>query len=185
MKLLCAATGKVRESALRAVAVGGVVVWCVLPAAVAGARDGSADLRIESDPSGASVETVTGQLGTTPLTVAQRDLYPNRYPPQRTALYGKVIIRRAGCADLVRRVTLDDIREGLRVRLTCSTAAAGAATGLPPSAPEPAQPGPARRLRQLQVLQELLDDGVISAQQENELRRRILERPLNPRGAAP
>jgi len=164
-------------------AIGGVALGCVaalvcaVVASVAGAEPESGYLRIDSDPPGASVETVTGQRGVTPLSIAQRDLYPNRYPQQRADLYGKVIIRKPGCADLVRRVTVDDIRDGLSVRLECPTSTPdvpAAAVGSRPS--ERLDPLLERRLRQLKTLQELVDDGIISAQQEADIRRRILER---------
>ncbi len=133
-------------------------------------------MHIESDPPGASVETVTGRIGVTPLNIAERDLYPNRYPQQRAHLYGKVIISKPGCAGLVRRVSRDDIRDGLRVRLAClppTSPAPAPAVGPRPS--EVADPVSERRLRQLKVLQELLEEGLISVQQEAEIRRRILE----------
>lgn len=159
------------------VAVGCVALVCAVAAGIAGAEPESGYLVIDSQPPAASVETVTGHRGVTPLSVARRDLYPNRYPQQRADLYGKVVIRKPGCADVVRRVTLDDIRDGLHVRLECSTpipAGSAAADGARPS--EVVERVSERRLRQLKVLQELLDEGIISAQQEAGIRRRILER---------
>lgn len=159
------------------VAVGCVALVCAVAAGIAGAEQESGYLRIDSQPPGASVETVTGHRGVTPLTIAQRDLYPNRYPQQRADLYGKVVIRKPGCVEVVRRVTLDDIRDGLSLRLDCSTptpaAPAEAVGSLPSTAVEQVSE---RRLRQLKVLQELLDEGIISAQQEAGIRKRILER---------
>ena len=150
---------------------------CALVAAVAAADPGLGRLRIDSEPSGASVETVAGRLGVTPLSIAVRDLYPNRYPQQRAKLYGQVMIRKPGCADVVRRVTRDDMRDGLSVRLACAplTPAASAATAGPPPS-EAVDRVSERRLRQLEVLQELLDGGIISAQREAQLRTRILKR---------
>lgn len=147
-------------------------------------------LRIESDPPGAEVLLIGGTAGYTPLTIGERALYPNDYPDDKAHLYGTVTLRRAGCETVVHRVTLDDIARGLKVALDCAGAAdargAPAASAAPatPTMPEAArEPAPAeavsqRRLRQLQVLQELLDEGLISAAEEQRIRRRLLESPF-------
>lgn len=150
-------------------------------------------LRIESEPTAAEVELIGGKIGVTPLTVSERDIYPNNYPDTRADLYGTVTLRRAGCEPLRHRVTLDDFKQDLHLRLDCATAAQPAprpaATPAPPAAapvttsPAAASPTraaapealPQRRLRQLQTLQELLDEGLISPAEEQRVRRRILQ----------
>ncbi len=143
-------------------------------------------LRIESDPPGAEVVLIGGAVGRTPLTVSEREIYPNDYPDDEAHLYGVVTLRRVGCDTHVHRVTLDDIERGLKVVLSCEDAPA-VASPLPTRADAPfpttsAGATPAnsvseRRLRQLQVLQELLDEGLIGAAEEQRLRRRLLENP--------
>jgi hypothetical protein len=139
-------------------------------------------LRIESTPSAAEVELIGGIAGTTPLTVSERDIYPNNYPDARAALYGTVTLRHAGCEPLQHRVTLGDLKQDLHLRLDCVAArTAPVPRPAPTSAPTAAQPLaspqtlPQRRLRQLQVLQELLDEGLISPAEEQRVRRRILQ----------
>lgn len=137
-------------------------------------------LRIESTPSAAEVELIGGKVGVTPLTVNERDIYPNSYPDARAELYGTVTLRHAGCEPLRHRVTLDDLKQDLRLRLDCTVATAPAARPVPPPSvahlpPAPAQTLPQRRLRQLQVLQELLDEGLISPAEEQRVRRKILQ----------
>jgi len=145
-------------------------------------------LHIESDPSGADVMLIGGKAGNTPLTVGERAIYPNDYPDNRAHLYGTVTLRRAGCNTVVHRVTLDDIARGLKVALDCDAApAVRPAPAIAPStaaAPPPAASNPAaietvyqRRLRQLQVMQELLDEGLIDAAEEQRIRRRLLDAP--------
>lgn len=145
-------------------------------------------LRIESTPSAAEVELIGGKAGVTPLTVSERDIYPNSYPDTRAALYGTVTLRHPGCDPLRHRVTLDDLKQDLHLRLDCvaatttpapppttpaaTPAAATAATRVPPAPPSTM---PQRRLRQLQVLQELLDEGLISPAEEQRVRRKILQ----------
>ncbi len=147
-------------------------------------------LRIESVPAGAEVELIGGKAGTTPLTVSERDIYPNSYPDARADLYGTVTLRHAGCEPLRHRVTLSDLKQDLHLRLDCNAAmvqavvqpatpapapAAAQASPTTPVPPAPVQTMPQRRLRQLQVLQELLDEGLISPAEEQRVRRRILQ----------
>ena len=140
-------------------------------------------LRIESTPPGAEVVLIGGAAGRTPLTVGERDIYPNDYPDERAHLYGTVTLRRDGCETVVHRVTLDDIARGLNVALKCDgpAAAASSAVNPAPARPVDAQSPPpdaaARRLRQLQLLQELLDDGLLSPAEEQRIRRRLLDGP--------
>lgn len=152
------------------------------PAAAQGGLLEIREIRIDSTPPGAEVYVITGKAGVTPVTITERDIYPNDYPDDREWMYGKVYIRKPGCTGFSKRLTVDDIDKGVHARLDCSTPAAEAA---PESIAVPAprrdveldvdQASAARRLRQLRVLQELLDDGIISADEERALRRRLLE----------
>lgn len=182
-------TGGGRAAAALALLLGALVT---LPTAAA--ELALRKLRIESDPPGAEVLLIGGTAGYTPLTIGERALYPNDYPDAKAHLYGTVTLRRAGCETVVHRVTLDDIARGLNVTLDCAAVADArgvpAASAAPRAAREAApaeavsqaarEPAPAeavsqRRLRQLQVLQELLDEGLISAAEEQRIRRRLLE----------
>lgn len=150
-------------------------------------------LHVESVPSGAAVELISGKAGFTPLSVTERDIYPNTYPDARAELYGTVTLRHAGCEPLRHRVTLGDLKQDLLLRLDCATTRAQPATlPTPPPVPPastpatttapapPVQTVPQRRLRQLQVLQELLDEGLISPAEEQRVRRRILQLGVKP-----
>ncbi len=140
-------------------------------------------LRIESVPSAAEVELIGGKAGVTPLSIKERDIYPNNYADARADLYGMVVLRYPGCKLLRHRVTLSDIKQGLHLRLDCSATAVQPT--MPPLPSPPAQTAPIpsapsetisqRRLRQLHVLQELLDEGLISPAEEQRVRRRILQ----------
>ena len=145
---------------------------------------------VESTPSGADVFVIGGKLGKTPLSLSERDIYPNWYPDDQAHLYGMIVLRKAGCDDFTKRLTLDDIAKGVNAQLDCNQGAIPAERLLPPAAhtqqvpPESAAPGQPlhaaamqRRLRQLKVLQELLDDGLISEEEERTIRKRILNAP--------
>ena len=181
----------------------GTVTPCAQPAELT-----PRTLRIASDPPGAEVMLIGGSAGRTPLTIGERDIYPNDYPDERAHLYGTVTLRRDGCETVVHRVTLDDVEQGLMLDLDCAdgaaraapttvveppaSAAAASATTAPaatgisgasgaartaPAVPAGGESVPQRRLRQLQVLQELLDEGLISAADEQRIRRRVLTAP--------
>lgn len=174
-----------RPFAAAALLLAALATLVTLPAESAGLT--LRTLRIESTPPGAEVVLIGGTAGRTPLTVGERDIYPNDYPDTRAHLYGTVTLRRDGCETLVHRVMLGDIERGLNVALKCkdqavAASAAGRAVNPVPAMTVDAQsPAPdaaaARRLRQLQVLQELLDDGLLSPAEEQRIRRRLLDGP--------
>ncbi len=142
---------------------------------------------IESEPSGAEVFTITGRAGTTPAFVSERDIYPNTFPKQKVDEYGAVILRRAGCAEYRKRVTLEDLKRGIKAQLNCeaetraasqspvvtATTASGsksaAATSRPPGAETADQ-----RIRWLRTIEELREHGLLSSDEERRIRKRIL-----------
>ena len=164
---------------------------CLLVASIAGSSSTSAAedaghyrLRIESNPPGAEVILIGGSAGHTPLTISERAIYPNTYDDEQASLYGLVTLRRDGCSTAIRRVTLDDMERGMHVTLDCdpvitATTRTDGPAGMKPSlgTGTAAETIPERRLRQLQVLQELLDEGLISAKEERRIRRQLLTPP--------
>jgi len=169
-------------SGILVLVITGLVIISTVNAAGVKARR----IRIDSDPAGAAVSSITGKLGVTPLTIGERDIYPNTYPDEKFDLYGKVVISKSGCKTVTRRITLDDSKKGLDVQLDCKVTVsrpASVSTNEPPLIyiPEetsglPSEPLSDRRLRQLKVLNELLEDKLISEQEERLIRKRIFER---------
>lgn len=170
-----------------------LAVLGVTPLAAAQVFEGPASrsFEVRSEPSGATVETISGSHGRTPLSLNERDIYPNTYAADKVGLYGVVILTRNGCEPRTIRPTEGDIQQGIRTDLACGPtgASTGAASGqAAPGPPQSTGPGtmaepspgaeslPERRLRQLRVIQELLDEGLISREEEARIRRRILER---------
>lgn len=140
--------------------------------------------RVESEPSGATVGTITGDAGTTPLSLSERDIYPNTFPEARVDLYGMLILRKPGCREYRHRVTRSDVQKGIVVRLECDNAVAApaaadastesaVATSARPAAPAE-QALAEKRLRQLRVIQELHDEGLLEDGEAASIRRRIL-----------
>jgi len=147
---------------------------------------------VESDPAGAEVVTITGRHGTTPVTLDERDLFPNRYPPEKVDKYGVVTLRRDGCRELNIRPGEEDIVRGLSLELVCGQNAASdpVQTSARPDNGQPAPPAQratapesddpdraSKKLEQLRFLQELLEEGLITPEEEAIIRRRILRQP--------
>ena len=133
--------------------------------------------------------------GTTPMMIGEQDIYPISYDTGNEALYGKVLLRVEGCESYSKRLTRSDIRDGLTAILTCTAeqdapppsatthsvevaavavAAQAPVESLAESAANRDHP-PEQRLQQLKVLQQLLDEGLISDEEEEDLRKRILD----------
>ncbi|HSH29972.1 MAG TPA: hypothetical protein VK971_08720, partial [Thiohalobacter sp.] len=126
--------------------------------------------------------------------LSERDIYPNSYPPEDVDLYGIIILRRDGCTDYRRRVTRSDIEQGILAQLDCGASATAVAPAVPVPEPPAARTAPARRdtapapppkagvesaaqrrLRQLRVIQELHDEGLLNDAEAQRIRRRILQ----------
>lgn len=151
-----------------------------------GAKPGRVD--VTSDPAGAEVYAMGSKVGVTPLTLDQDVIFPLTYPSEKQALYGVVELRKAGCADARQRVSTRALARGIHVKLDCGTAARvetpapRQAQPAPPAAPVNAhvpptpaakeKPGIELRLRQVQ---DLRDKGLITEQEAQEIRRRILD----------
>jgi hypothetical protein len=91
--------------------------------------------RVESVPSGAEVFVMGERLGTTPLEVEDRLIFPVSYPSTKAELYGRVVLQREGCEAVARLVDLRAANEGLVVELVC-----GKEVSSPESPPEPEAP---------------------------------------------
>lgn len=151
-----------------------------------GAKPGRVD--VTSDPAGADVYAMGSKVGVTPLTLDQDVVFPLTYPIEKQALYGVVELRKAGCADARQGVSTRALARGIHVRLDCGEAAAAEKTAprqmQPAPTPVPASgqvaPAPAPketsgielRLRQVK---DLRDKGLITEQEAQEIRRRILD----------
>lgn len=144
-------------------------------------------VEVSSDPAGADVYVMGSRVGATPLTVDQDAIFPLTYPGAKQALYGVVELRKAGCLPASKNVSTRAVSRGLHVKLDCGEAARAETPAS--SQAQPAQPAPSaneqapatpvveqtpvieQRLRQVQ---ELRDKGLITEQEAQEARQRIL-----------
>lgn len=166
-----------------------VLSWTVPASAIDGA--GIRPFTVESDPPGAEVITITGHQGTTPVTLDERDIYPNSYPSEKMSQYGVVTLRKTGCRELNIRPGDSDIVNGLSLQMDCNQATEASSPepqiaddgadrraadlGETRAASHEADTPASKRLEQLRFLQDLLDEGLITSEEEATIRRRILE----------
>jgi hypothetical protein len=150
-----------------------------------GAKPGRVD--VSSDPAGADVYVMGSKVGVTPLVLDQDAIFPLTYPGEKQALYGVVELRKAGCLPARQNVSTRAVSRGLHVKLDCGEAAraetpashqtqpaqpAGSANEQAPATPAAkATPDIEQRLKQVQ---ELRDKGLITEQEAQEIRQRIL-----------
>lgn len=133
-------------------------------------------IAVQSTPA-ATVVVMGQELGTTPMTVPVKAVFPSSYPPEQEALYGRITLKKDGCADYVTTVSGKVLSRGIKAELDCGVVKAPAATPIqaaePPS-PAPAAPShsPSQRLRQLD---EVYKQGLISDDEYRQLRQRILD----------
>ncbi len=148
------------------------------------AKPGRVD--VTSDPAGAEVYAMGSKVGVTPLTLDQDVIFPLTYPSEKQALYGMVELRKTGCADARQSVSTRAVARGIHVKLDCGAAArvktpapreaqpapVPASGQVAPAPPPKEKPGIELRLRQVQ---ELRDKGLITEQEAQEIRRRIVD----------
>lgn len=105
------------SSAWACVVFGGLATACLGGSLLASSRDTT---RVESNPPGAEVYVMGERLGTTPLEVEDRLVYPVHYPREKAELYGRIELRKDGCETTVRALDLRASNEGLVVELRCA-----------------------------------------------------------------
>jgi len=133
-------------------------------------------IAVQSEPPGAAVIVMGQELGTTPLAIPVKTVFPAAYAPELEAHYGRIMMKKSGCSDYVTTVDGNVLGRGLKVQLECTaTAAAPPATDAPrnltPDTP-PVTLTPGERLRQLD---DIFRHGLISDEEYRQLRRRILD----------
>lgn len=130
---------------------------------------GNAPFKVESDPAGAAVYVMGENIGVTPVQISHTDVFPNIYPREKESLYGKIILRKAGCKDYTRTVSGDITSFGLHAKLDCAASAPSATAQAAPQA----APGETVEQR-LDKIKDLLNKGLISEDEAKKARARIL-----------
>jgi len=131
-------------------------------------------ITVTSSPSGATVKANGDKLGETPLKVNIDKSFPRRWVPAEDygivyRVSGKLIIGKSGCDDYTIPVSNTAPAEDIDVTLVCTEEEPA------PSAAETAEPVISEDVEQrLKKLEKLYRDGVISADEYQQHRNRIL-----------
>lgn len=168
-----------------------------------GGVSGDMPLKVASEPTAATVYIMGKAIGETPIMIPQQQLYPAGYDADNQQLYGTLLIRKAGCRDLRKRIRYQDFDTGLSVKLDCDaaptslgqdrTAPTRGADSAPGSetptqtiaTPRHAdmtgtdeagrQPAEITLKQRLIRIEELKRDGLISDEEYRQVRKRILD----------
>lgn len=126
-------------------------------------------IKIESEPSGSAVYVLGKQVGVTPLTISSLIVFPVTYPKEMESLYGKVTLKKAGCADLTRQVTPKIMDVGLHAQLDCGSMNPETfrTYGDTPSSKETVE-------KRLERIKNLLDKGLITEEEAKKARDHVL-----------
>ena len=128
-------------------------------------------INIRTTPNGATVYADGQPLGMTPLEIDPEAIFPRKLTGYQWESSGTLSFERVGCQPKSINVDNELLKESIRVKLDCEPGAAA----LSPAASPAAQPasGTAERLQELENLRE---NGLITDQEYDSLRRRVLDR---------
>jgi hypothetical protein len=126
-------------------------------------------IKIESDPSGAEVYVMGEKLGMTPIKISQNDVFPNTYPKEKESVYGRITLKKAGCSDFTRTVSVEIRSVGLHAQLDCGDIhpAASRTSRDAPRSIEPVE-------QRLGKIKGLLDKGLITEEEAKKAREHVL-----------
>lgn len=157
------------------------------PAVASGEFTGRGPVALETNPPGATVITLGRLLGKTPLRVEENDIFPSIYADELKPIYGKVRFKLKGCKSVSRQMTPEDIAAGVKIDLECGEAATRSAKSsgstqnsgdnFDTSIDAPLYSGDNNVKVRLLRVKNLLEEGLISQDEANTIRRRILEDP--------
>ncbi len=157
-----------------------------------GSIAGDDTLSVRSTPSAATVYIMEQAVGQTPLELTQQMLYPNTYSQDKAHLYGVITLKKSGCQDYTQRVSSRNIARGLDAQLECNTDGVDikAASSNPapvstqqtdttttiPEKPLSSAPATESSAKQrLLRIDQLKEEGLITEQEYQAVRQRILD----------
>jgi hypothetical protein len=143
----------------------------------------SQQITIESDPAGATVLADGVEAGVTPLTITPADTFRSGFTGGSDSLiafryFGKLMLRKPGCKDYLTQVDDNLLAKDIHVKLECDPnyrppAAQPAVAPVP--APAAQQQIPASAEQRLQRIESLHEKGLISDEEQQRLRKRVLD----------
>ncbi|MEO8343072.1 MAG: hypothetical protein ABI536_04565 [Gallionella sp.] len=130
---------------------------------------GDHPFKIESDPSAAAVYVMGEKIGVTPIMITPKDVFPNTYPREKVSVYGRITLKKEGCADFTRTVSAEISNAGLSAKLDCGDlySASSKTSGDAPRSSETVE-------QRLDKIKGLLSKGLINEEEAKKARERIL-----------
>jgi len=153
-----------------------------------GGFTGRGPVALETNPPGATIITLGRILGKSPLRVEENDIFPSIYASELKPIYGKVRFKLKGCKSVIRQITPEDIAAGVKIDLECDTTAAKSeaspqdataqdSNDFGTSVNAPLYSGNNNVKVRLLRVKNLLEEGLITQDEADIIRRRILEDP--------
>lgn len=127
----------------------------------------NSEIPVTSEPSAASVYVMGKLIGTTPMVVSTKSVYPVTYAQENTKNYGRITLRRKSCADQILTVSAQMISDGVNAKLDCLSNEEEVVK-------EKSLPDKSVKQR-LQELQTLKNEGLINEDEYLRIRYSILE----------
>jgi hypothetical protein len=142
-----------------------------------------AEILIHSQPEGAAVMALGKTWGVTPMRLRVRDAFPALYRPEQPYIGMAIHLGKEGCSEYRFPIHRRSIPTEIHAELDCAQATTPAATPAaepaPPAQPAPAQPpaaAPPKSVRaKLEELEQLRRDGLVTEDEYQKLRKRVLE----------
>lgn len=132
----------------------------------------SNEISVNSEPSGASVYVMGKLAGTTPIVIDSNSVFPAAYLPEDEQDYGHITLTHEGCSDKRIKISTRMISDGLKASLDCSVKKEPVVDVPPVVEKHVEEKSVNQRLKELQALK---DEGLISEQEYQEIRSRILK----------
>ncbi|MCK5002955.1 MAG: SHOCT domain-containing protein [Gammaproteobacteria bacterium] len=130
------------------------------------------EISVRSEPSGASVYVMGKLQGTTPMKLNVTKLYPVSYSKKNKHQYGHITLKHESCSDKVVKVTRDIGGTGVKGELVCAPSEETMIEQVPAKVPAVGGKTVKQRLQELHTLK---DDGLISDEEYQKVRSKILE----------
>jgi hypothetical protein len=130
---------------------------------------GNSPINVESDPSGAEVYVMGEKVGVTPLKISRSDVFPVTYAKGKESVYGRITLKKAGCSDFTRTVSVEIGNAGLHAQLDCGDmypASSRTSRGAPRSSETVEQ--------RLDKIKDLLNKGLITEEEAKKAREHVL-----------
>jgi hypothetical protein len=145
-----------------------------LPAIVFSLQACTVPITLKTRPPGATVVANGEILGTTPLEIDPDELFPARFKGYQWEREGTLRFERVGCQPQNLPINNDSVKRSVRIDLDCEPGAA-AMVNRPPTAESVPVPK-ASALERLEELNLMKQRGLISEEEFQLLRQRVIDR---------